>query len=123
MKVREISEILPSVKIDEIEVDQTSVIENYFFERRYSKDYRKDSIDFMVKNRVDFHSSCNSGFDVMKRFVHVVCPVCGKNMSAGDGSGSGGTTSMQYKCEHCSVEVFITIPTEGFEVCFKLEKK
>lgn len=85
MKIEDIDSKLPGikVKIGEIEVDSTHLVEHAFFEERPNrrKDYRDQSIDYFLKHKVVFHSTCNSIYNVAKRFIVIKCPKSYKPVS------------------------------------------
>jgi len=120
MKIEDIEKILP-IRVKDIEVDATSVIEHHFFERgsRHG-DYRTESIDFMVKNKIAFHSTCNSAYQAIGKYIVVKCPTCHKNMKSGTGSGSSSQNTMNYSCD-CGTEASLTIPSDGLSFRFKEE--
>jgi len=119
MKIKELSDLGLGVRIDDIEVDVTSVVENAFFERHNCQDYRKESINFMIKNKIDFHSTCNNDHEIMKKLIKVSCPVCHKNMKVTSGGGNGSISTTTYSCDECSTNVNITIPDSGIHVDFE----
>ena len=120
MELKKLRELI-QVDINKLEVDATSVIEHRFFEKGGFGDYRQESINFCIKNKIDFHSTCNSAFNVMKSFIKIKCPVCKKNMEPASGSGSGLTETLHYVCA-CGTDVSLTIPVEGIIISFKENK-
>jgi hypothetical protein len=76
MQIKDLKEIIP-INIGQVEVDATSLIEHYFFDKPGHSDYRTDSINFMTKQKINFHSTCNSAFNVVKKFVKISCPILG----------------------------------------------
>lgn len=121
MQISELKNLGLGIKIDDIEVDATDVIERAFFGNHTCNDYRNESIDYMVKNKIDFHSTCNSIFNVTKRFIKIVCPTCKRNMVYISGGGSADSFHHSYRCEHCQTQADLSIPSEGFRVIFKHE--
>jgi predicted RNA-binding Zn-ribbon protein involved in translation (DUF1610 family) len=97
------------------EIDPTEIIEHYFFERGKG-DYRQETIDFMLKNKIAFHSTCNNNFDMAKRFLKVTCPKCGKEMKYSGGSGSSGAYTHRFECKRGCPTVSITIPSDGISI-------
>ena len=117
MKIKEIGKIKGlRIHTEEIEVDATSVIEHAFFEDRNCSNYRKDSIEYMVKNKIDFHSTTNSSHEMFKKFVKVECPQCHKDMTLNSGGGNGSASTALYVCNKCGINTSITIPCEGINV-------
>jgi predicted RNA-binding Zn-ribbon protein involved in translation (DUF1610 family) len=114
MKLKDFQKKCPGVclQLGELEVDQTALIEHDFFERANKDNYRVEAIQYMTKHNIDWHSTGNSAFDVMRNFIKIKCPKCGKNMVACSGGGNGKTNSMHYECT-CGTEANLTMPNDG----------
>jgi predicted RNA-binding Zn-ribbon protein involved in translation (DUF1610 family) len=122
MKIEDFDSKLPGirVKIGQIEVDPTHIVEHACFEDRSDrrKDYRDLSIDYFLKHKVDFHSTCNSIYNVAKRFIKIKCPKCGKNMELNGGGGNSSLHNLNYTCT-CGTKANLNMPNEGFSVQFE----
>jgi predicted RNA-binding Zn-ribbon protein involved in translation (DUF1610 family) len=118
MKLSELRKIT-NFGINDVEVDPTSVIEHIFFENNNCNDYRTESVKHMIKKEIDFHSTCNSAYNVVKMFVKIVCPKCGSEMISNTGSGSSNSHTVNYECSECKTKVALTIPSDGFRVSFQ----
>lgn len=114
MKIKDLIEKtgLP-LNIQDIEVDVTGIIEDHFFNLKSVKDYRNKAIDYMVTNKLSFGSSCNSHHEIMKRFITVKCPVCGKEMTVTQGGGNSDTSTTTYTCADCKTVANLTMPNDG----------
>jgi hypothetical protein len=83
------------------EVDHVQLIVSDEFNRPIKKeeDYRDTAIYRLVKNNLSFYNEQNLSFLIMKKFVKIVCPYCGKEMqNSGCGSGNNEVTRMRYSC-------------------------
>lgn len=122
MKIEDIDSKLPGikVKIGEIEVDSTHLVEHAFFDDRTNRrtDYRDQSIDYFLKHKVDFHSTCNSIYNNAKRFIVIKCPKCHRNMELNGGGGNSSLHNLYYVCT-CGTKANLNMPNEGFSVQFK----
>ncbi|MDD5649762.1 MAG: hypothetical protein PHF86_04980 [Candidatus Nanoarchaeia archaeon] len=124
MKLKDFQKKCPGVRLQlgELEVDQTALIERDFFEHATRDNYRVEAIQYMTKHDIDWHSTCNSIFDVMKLFIKIKCPKCHKNMESTGGGGNGHVSSMRYVCS-CGTEANLTMPNDGLSINFKEEEK
>jgi predicted RNA-binding Zn-ribbon protein involved in translation (DUF1610 family) len=118
MKIRDLKKILPSIRTDDIEVDTMEVIESHFFDLPSNEDYRKRAIDFVLKEKKSFNTTCNCVYKFAVAYVQVVCPKCGKYLVGSSGSGTTNRHSVGYRCEKCKVTVTITTPSDGYAVSF-----
>lgn len=105
----------------EISIDTTHTLEDIFFNDKESKeDYRNRTIDFSIRHRMSFGITANNGFNLLKRFVKIKCPVCNEEMELTYGSGNNIVTTGVYKCKKCKVENSISIPHHnGFSFIFR----
>ena len=81
-------------------------------------DYRKDSINFAIKEKIDFDTTANSVYQFAKEFVKVKCPTCNQIV---DGKGGGGTAkshNIEFICKECKTKVVINTPEDGYSVYF-----
>jgi predicted RNA-binding Zn-ribbon protein involved in translation (DUF1610 family) len=124
MKFKKLNDILGKnqllpIDLTNAEIDPTEVIEHYFFERGKGDDYRQEAIEFMMKNKITFNSTCNSNFNMAKKFIKVDCPTCGKPMKYEGGSGSSSQYTHRFVCKskRCP-SISITIPSDGITVNF-----
>lgn len=121
MKIKDIKKLKGlGIRTEEIEVDATSIIEHAHFENHNCRDYRKESIEYMIKNKINFHSTCNNDHVMFQKLIKVECPVCHRNMIVKNGSGNCSTSTTTYVCDKCKVNVNITIPSDsGIHVNFE----
>jgi hypothetical protein len=127
MRIEEIESKLPGirVKIGEIEIDPTRLVERACFDDRSKHaqttctDYRDQSIDYFVRHKVDFHSTCNLIYNVAKRFIVVKCPSCKRNMEVTSGGGGNNSMYTVNYCCTCGTRTTLTMPNNGFTVEFK----
>jgi hypothetical protein len=91
MEIQELKKKVEGLRVnwEELDVDLTEIVEHAFFEKPGHTDYRKESIQYMVRNKIDFHSTCNSVFDVARMYLKFECPHCGKEMKMCGGGGAG----------------------------------
>jgi DNA-directed RNA polymerase subunit RPC12/RpoP len=114
MKVGDIYQLgLCRKTIDEATIDPTDLIRQDEFNRDGKGDYRERTIDRLVRERIGFHSDCNTLFNFMKRFVRIVCPYCKKTMEPHAASGNGETTTTGYVCPKCGATASISLPSTG----------
>ncbi len=78
-------------------------------------DYRERAINLVTKLKWWFSSTCNSHYDLMKRYVRVQCPYCtSTETEVYAGSGSGWTHTVTYKCLKCDSRILLTMGYGGF---------
>ena len=94
-------------------------IENYFFDKKDGLDYRQEAMDFCIEKHIGFETTANNAFDFMKRYVAMRCPECRKEMTPGNGSGSGGASGRTYNCKKCKVEGHIRAPHGEMSFTFR----
>ena len=123
MKIKDVRNVLSlsDHRVGEIEVDIERIVENHFFD--HGRDYKKESVDFMIKKRVNFSSTVNTDFHVMSSYIKVKCPVCRSIMKSNGGGGSTGTITVGYVCSKCNTVVSVTIPCDGIRFNFDNTKK
>jgi predicted RNA-binding Zn-ribbon protein involved in translation (DUF1610 family) len=121
MKIGDIRNLIPinAKMIEEIEIDPIRIVENYFFEKPGCKDYRNETINFMIKEKQSFSTTNNCVYDFAKRFVKVTCPSCGIILDGKSGGGTSDNNYIHYKCDNCGLEVSIVTPDNGYSVTFK----
>ncbi len=102
---------LPDVILENL--NYVHLVENYYFRKRNCKDYRNASIDFAIKNKLNFSSSQNTYNDFMRRFVKVSCPTCNMSLTGKGGGGTSGSFHTDYYCDDCKVEVSLSGNPEG----------
>jgi predicted RNA-binding Zn-ribbon protein involved in translation (DUF1610 family) len=119
MKISDLKALIPSLKVNDIEVDPMHVVERHFFEKSYSRsDYREQVIDLFIKNKKSFCTTCNSVHMFAKNYVQVICPKCGKHLTGSSGCGSLNNHTITYECKKCDVTIGITTPDNGYSVRF-----
>lgn len=122
MHLKEFQEKYPGIRIktDEIEVDPTMLVEHALFERQNCDNYRTETINYLVKHKIDGHSTCNNTYEFAKAFVKISCPACKEEMKVNTGSGNSNTHTITYKCS-CGTKFYLTIPNNGFSFEFPKE--
>ena len=119
MKLSEFKKILMKAD-DEIGVNHMQILENHFFHLKdREKDYREGAIDFAIEKRLAFWNTANNTYELVKRYVSIKCPKCGKPMEMQGGGGSGGSTTVRFRCKECKVESGLTISNEDIYFEFK----
>lgn len=108
------------ISASSIEVDMTRIIEHAFFENEDSTDYRNDSINFMVKRKIDCHSTCNSIHNFISKFVKISCPNCQKDMSVHSSGGNNNSHTTTFRCS-CGTKFYLATPNDGLSIEFKEE--
>lgn len=121
MKLSDLRKILSKTD-EEIDVNHMRVLENHFFNLKDEKDYRNKAIDFAIEKRLSFWNTANNTYDMVKRFISIKCPKCGKPMEMQGGGGSGGSTTVRFRCKECKSESGLTISEEDIYFEFKGEK-
>lgn len=122
MKIKDMVNHFP-VNTKDIDVNPLRIAEDYYFHQPYTNDYRDEAIKAVVKKKLSFDSTCNSVFEIAKKFIHVSCPGCNKTkLEAKGGTGSGDIFHIDYQCPLCETKVSITIPVDGISINFP-EKK
>jgi hypothetical protein len=109
---RQINDLLDSDGINPLRL-----CENIEFNKPHQLggDYRNKAIDRVIKTGFPFQSTCNTIYDLLKRFINVTCPHCHTKMAANNGGGNGSMHSIDFVCE-CGTVVTISSPPEGFGV-------
>jgi len=119
MKLKDIKKLIP-IKTDEIQVDSTAMIENYFFNNTpVTKNYKEESIEFMIQNQTNFHSTFNNIDILVKKFLKVSCPKCNCEIESKGGGGNSDFTTINFRCPQCSTEISLSFPHDGISVEFK----
>ena len=123
MKIKDFKQLknLPTINVEEIEIDHQSLIETTFFHDANCKDYCKDSINYMIENKVDFNSTNNTDYQIMEKFIIIYCPCCKTLMHTNGGSGNIDTQTTCYHCSKCHTCIHITIPCNGIQFIFPKE--
>ena len=101
----------------EIELNPTRVFEDYYFSNdriagNKSKDYREQAIDRCIEEKVSLNSTANNIFNMSKRFIKIICPICGKDMETKSTSGNSDTYTIRFICE-CNTKGYIDLPMDG----------
>ena len=112
MKIKDLRQYI-AITGDNIEVNTTAEIEHYFFEQLSKPgepDYREQAIDFSIKNHLPVTATQNNGFNLIKRYIKFICPVCGHDMEQGTGSGNGCEETVEFHCAKCKVVGHLSIP-------------
>ena len=112
MRISELKKYLPIE--EDVEINPTVEIEDYFFGKGSSKsynNYRTQAIDFSIENRLPLTTTLNNAYEMATRFVKVACPICGKDMIPRSGGGNQNELTVDYRCEDCKVHCYLTILT------------
>lgn len=123
MKLKDFQKKCPGVRLQlgELEIDATRLIEHSLFEREDCRNYRQETINYLVRHKIDGHSTCNNIHEFAKAFVKVQCPSCHKNMKIDGGSGNSHSHTVNYKCD-CGTMFHLTTPNDGMSIEFKSEE-
>lgn len=113
------AENLDSLKLDaktvsDIEIDHVAAISSDEFNKRgkFEVDYRNRAINRLISNRLSFWNNCNLTYDILKRYVRIVCPYCEGDMKLVNGGGCNSTSSGSYICE-CGAKADLTLDNNG----------
>lgn len=77
--------------------------------------YRTEAINRLATDSLPIRSECNIAWDVMKRYVVLICPYCAANtnvrmeMLPKDGSGSGDSVTQNWECPACKGSASLTV--------------
>ena len=118
MKLKDLKQFI-DVNSEEVEVNAINMIEDHFFNNPECSDYRNSAINFCNNKKIDWSSTENNCYDVLKRYVKIECPKCHREMEVVNGSGNCNSSYVTYKCNSCETQVNLTIPKKGFSVYFK----
>lgn len=84
----------------------------YFFRKKGVN--KKNEIDFIVDNKINYSSNINTHYNFFKRFVKIECPVCLKDMGEPfSGGGSSNFHHTDYKCSVCQTKVSLGSFADG----------
>jgi lysyl-tRNA synthetase class I len=102
---------------ENMNINSTRVFEDYYFNNDRpidgkTKDYREKAIDKCIEEKVELNSTTNNLFNMSKRFIKMICPICGKDMEAKSGGGNSDSYTVNYKCE-CGTKGYIDLPMDG----------
>lgn len=75
--------------------------------------YRERAIDFVNHRRMPYSSTCNSSYELFKRYVSVTCPYCRGATKVVHGGGAGGSMTIDYQCVDCGAEISLNVPDGG----------
>jgi Zn finger protein HypA/HybF involved in hydrogenase expression len=102
-------------------VNWVNLIEQHFFNGKTIDNYRNKAIDFCIENKIDFTVTQNNPFEMLDRFVRLVCPKCSQLMSVNKSSGGDTHTHhITYRCPNCSIEGSLRIDVpDGMSFHFK----
>ncbi len=117
MKIKDIESL--RIDINEIEIDITPIIEQKFYDSKACDNFREDSVNYLISNTMNFHSTPNNFLILMKRFVKIICPKCKREMPQ---KGSGGIPSayiITYDCSKCKTKLSISVnPEDAIHINF-----
>lgn len=118
MKISELSKLIPIDK--DPEINHMDAIEDYFFNKRGS-DYRESAINFAIKHDLPILTTANNAYELMEKFVRLICPKCGNTLKGNGGGGCNDIHTINFKCEcGTSANLSITVPG-GLNFKFKEE--
>lgn len=83
----------------------------------HSSHYTVRAIDIVVSRELNFASTCNSLCDLAERYISVLCPKCGKALSAKNGGGNSEVCSIEFSCD-CGTTTTLTMPWDAFSCQF-----
>ena len=107
------SQVLRNISSEKFMDDYVNFTEMIIHDEFYGygeKDYRNRAIDRLISMNVNWHSEPNIEYDIMKRFVKIICPYCGRIMSF------NGVTGRMYACDLCNVSASASV-----DISFKIE--
>ena len=119
MKIKDLQNRLPELQdtIDDKYVNPLSVLESFYFGRKTGISYERKAVDRAVSEKLDFCSTCNSIYTLIKSFVKIKCPMCGKEMTTNSAGGNAKEYTVHFRCE-CGTKTNLSCPTDGFSVEF-----
>lgn len=119
MKIKDLQRRFPELEatIEDRDFNPLSAFESFYFGKKTAMRYEKKAVERVVKEKVSFHSTCNSIFLIIKTYVKISCPSCGKEMTTNSAGGNSEQYTVNFRCE-CGVRVDISCPTDGFSVRF-----
>ncbi len=99
--------------IADIDFDHVAAITHDEFVRPTpkGKSYRELAIDRIVKSKLPLYNNCNIAWELLSRYVKLVCPYCNTEMKLVNGGGCGSTSSGEWRCqtETCKATASLTL--------------
>ncbi len=121
MKINDISSLgLSQECINDLTFDHSyAVIHDEFCKRdreltdkEKKLDYRTRGINRLIKAKLSFSNDFNITYDMVGRFIKVICPYCEKEMIRNSGGGAGNTCSSSFICK-CGGQANLSLTCDG----------
>jgi len=113
MKLSEINENLGIDYKKEPDLNPLQIAEDYYFGfSRTTGNYRDIAYQRCVDYNVDFTSTQNNIYNMVKKLIKVVCPKCGKDLSGEGGGGTYKAYTVRFTCSDCKTKVSLTVDPE-----------
>ena len=93
--------------VDELEESAATLLASDEFNRREPRrlpgeepgpDYRERAINRAIKAQVPFYSDGNLVYDLVKRYVRILCPYCGVLITGHGGGGTADYMGVDFRC-------------------------
>ncbi len=101
-------------------VHWVKLIEHHFFNEEHTGSYQNKTIDFCIRNKIDFGVTQNNPYEMLTRFIRIVCPRCLMEMQVKSGGGDTHSHGISCRCVKCGTEGSIRIDVpDGMSFHFK----
>jgi len=124
-QIKNLNDLKKQLNLTDEEIENAihwgNLIEHHFFnDERTGSDYRHRAIDFCIRNRIDFAVTQNNPYEMLTRFIRMICPKCHRVMKVKSSGGDSHTHNIGCRCATCGLEGQITIPIpDGMSFHFK----
>jgi len=98
--------------LDAMDIDVTRAVIDEEFGKRVEGCYRERSVDRLVGMGVPFSADCNLIYEMAERYMRMVCPYCGRSMTARGGGGTTGHYHVEFTCP-CKAKMSISLHDDG----------
>jgi Zn finger protein HypA/HybF involved in hydrogenase expression len=99
-----------------------NLIEQHFFNERIVSphNYENRAIDFCIENKIDFTVTQNNPYEMLTRFVRLICPKCSGEMKVKSSGGDTHSHNIGCRCARCGTEGSLRIDVpDGMSFHFK----
>jgi hypothetical protein len=120
MTIKELRALdIPERAIEEISVNALDVIRNQEWDKKHPKCYRERSIDRVLSLKIPFTSEYNTLRELLRRVIHITCPICNKKIEVDSSGGSLGHQTFMFSCDKCNLEINLTLPVDCLRLYFR----